>query len=246
MEMLAKDHLVEPIADQLLDYGDDLLCIAYMNTSGRLGPRRPHGRRRLHQLERTTSSSGPGPRKKLFFVPDQPRRTWPTAWAWISRSPRAAEPPDARRQLHPRRRRRRLRGPRRHRDDPVGLVLRRTRCSPPRWSSTGAPTVAASSCTPSRHWRPCAPRTLGQHQLPVGRGPAARPEIASRSGPRDTSSATLAWRAPSAGRHRHLRDPRISRRRMRCATMSRNDLPTSPGCSTFSGGQGARDQSCPR
>jgi len=37
MEMLAKDHLVLPVADQLLErYGDDLLVIAYMNTSGRL------------------------------------------------------------------------------------------------------------------------------------------------------------------------------------------------------------------
>ena len=37
MEMLAKDFLVDPIADQLLErYGDDLLVVAYMNTSGRI------------------------------------------------------------------------------------------------------------------------------------------------------------------------------------------------------------------
>ncbi len=37
MELLAKDHMVLPVADQLLErYGDDLLVIAYMNTSGRL------------------------------------------------------------------------------------------------------------------------------------------------------------------------------------------------------------------
>lgn len=37
MEMLAKDHMVMPIADQLIErYGDDLMVIAYMNTSGRL------------------------------------------------------------------------------------------------------------------------------------------------------------------------------------------------------------------
>lgn len=37
MEMLAKDHMVYPIADQLIErYGDDLMVIAYMNTSGRL------------------------------------------------------------------------------------------------------------------------------------------------------------------------------------------------------------------
>ncbi|MDE0915011.1 MAG: quinolinate synthase NadA [Planctomycetota bacterium] len=37
MEMMAKDHMVLPVADQLLErYGDDLVCVAYMNTSGRL------------------------------------------------------------------------------------------------------------------------------------------------------------------------------------------------------------------
>ncbi len=37
MEMMAKDHMVLPLADQLVEhYGDDLLVIAYMNTSGRL------------------------------------------------------------------------------------------------------------------------------------------------------------------------------------------------------------------
>jgi quinolinate synthase len=37
MEMLAKDHMVLPAAEQLIErYGDDLLVIAYMNTSGRL------------------------------------------------------------------------------------------------------------------------------------------------------------------------------------------------------------------
>jgi quinolinate synthase len=37
MEMLAKDHMVLPIADQLIErYGDELVVVAYMNTSGRL------------------------------------------------------------------------------------------------------------------------------------------------------------------------------------------------------------------
>jgi len=37
MEMLAKDHMVLPVADQLLErYGDELVVVAYMNTSGRL------------------------------------------------------------------------------------------------------------------------------------------------------------------------------------------------------------------
>jgi quinolinate synthase len=35
MEMLAKDYMVEPVAEQLIErYGDDLLVIAYMNTGG--------------------------------------------------------------------------------------------------------------------------------------------------------------------------------------------------------------------
>jgi quinolinate synthase len=37
MEMMAKDWMVDPIANQLLErYGDDLATVAYMNTSGRL------------------------------------------------------------------------------------------------------------------------------------------------------------------------------------------------------------------
>jgi len=37
MEMLAKDYQVLPVADQLIErYGDELVVIAYMNTSGRL------------------------------------------------------------------------------------------------------------------------------------------------------------------------------------------------------------------
>lgn len=37
MEMLAKDHMVLPAAEQLIErFGDDLVVIAYMNTSGRL------------------------------------------------------------------------------------------------------------------------------------------------------------------------------------------------------------------
>lgn len=74
MEMLAKDHLVEPIADQLLErYGDDLMCVAYMNTSGRL--KALAGRTggavctssNAHHIVEWAREQG----KKLFFVPDQ-------------------------------------------------------------------------------------------------------------------------------------------------------------------------------
>jgi quinolinate synthase len=37
MEMLAKDYMVLPVAEQLIErYGDNLVCVSYMNTSGRL------------------------------------------------------------------------------------------------------------------------------------------------------------------------------------------------------------------
>ena len=37
MEMMAKDHMIEPAFDDLRDrYGDDILVVAYMNTSGRI------------------------------------------------------------------------------------------------------------------------------------------------------------------------------------------------------------------
>ena len=74
MEMLAKDYMVEPIADQLLErYGDDLLCVAYMNTSGRI--KALAGRTggavctssNAHHIVEWAREQG----KKLFFVPDQ-------------------------------------------------------------------------------------------------------------------------------------------------------------------------------
>ena len=75
MEMLAKDHMVLPIADQLIErYGDDLLVVAYMNTSGPAqGPRGPDGRRGLHQLQRPARGALAAREqgKKIFFVPDQ-------------------------------------------------------------------------------------------------------------------------------------------------------------------------------
>lgn len=74
MEMLAKDHMVLPIADQLVErYGDDLLVVAYMNTSGRL--KALAGRTggavctssNAHLVVDWARQQG----KKLFFVPDQ-------------------------------------------------------------------------------------------------------------------------------------------------------------------------------
>jgi quinolinate synthase len=74
MEMLAKDWQVDPVADQLLErYGDDLLVIAYMNTSGRL--KALSGRTggatctssNAHLVVDWARRQG----KKILFVPDQ-------------------------------------------------------------------------------------------------------------------------------------------------------------------------------
>jgi quinolinate synthase len=74
MEMLAKDHLVLPVADQLVErYGDALATVAYMNTSGRL--KALAGRTggavctssNAHQVAAWCARRG----KKVFFVPDE-------------------------------------------------------------------------------------------------------------------------------------------------------------------------------
>ncbi|MFT7484314.1 MAG: quinolinate synthase [Candidatus Paceibacteria bacterium] len=74
MEMLAKDHMVLPIADQLIErYGDELVVVAYMNTSGRL--KALAGRTggavctssNAHLVVDWAKRDG----KKVLFVPDQ-------------------------------------------------------------------------------------------------------------------------------------------------------------------------------
>jgi quinolinate synthase len=74
MEMLAKDYMVEPTAEQLIArYGDDLTVIAYMNTGGRL-----KGLAGRTGGAVCTSSNAPAivrwarsKGKKILFVPDQ-------------------------------------------------------------------------------------------------------------------------------------------------------------------------------
>jgi quinolinate synthase len=74
MEMLAKDYMVLPVADQLVErYGDELTVVAYMNTSGRL--KALAGRTGGAVC---TSSNAPkvvawarAQGKKVLFVPDQ-------------------------------------------------------------------------------------------------------------------------------------------------------------------------------
>lgn len=74
MEMLAKDYMVLPVADQLMErYGDDLVVVAYMNTSGRL--KALAGRTggavctssNAHLVVDWARRDG----KKVLFVPDQ-------------------------------------------------------------------------------------------------------------------------------------------------------------------------------
>ncbi len=74
MEMLAKDFMVLPVADQLIErYGDDLLVVAYMNTGGRL--KALAGRTggavctssNAAKIVKWALAKG----KKVFFVPDQ-------------------------------------------------------------------------------------------------------------------------------------------------------------------------------
>jgi quinolinate synthase len=74
MEMLAKDDMVLPVADQLLErYGDDLVTVAYMNTGGRLKALagRTNGAvctsSNAHQVVAWARREG----RKVFFVPDE-------------------------------------------------------------------------------------------------------------------------------------------------------------------------------
>lgn len=73
MEMMAKDWMVLPVADQLLERYEDLLVVAYMNTSGRL--KALAGRTggavctsaNAHLIVEWARKQG----RKILFVPDQ-------------------------------------------------------------------------------------------------------------------------------------------------------------------------------
>ena len=74
MEMLAKEHHVAPVVDQLLErYGSDLTIVAYMNTSGRIKALagRANGAvctsSNAHLVLRQLLSE----RKRVLFVPDE-------------------------------------------------------------------------------------------------------------------------------------------------------------------------------
>ena len=74
MEMLAKDHMVEPVFDQLEDeFGDDLLVVAYMNTSGRIKALagRTGGAVCTSSNAHLVVDWARGQGKKIVFVPDE-------------------------------------------------------------------------------------------------------------------------------------------------------------------------------
>ncbi len=74
MEMLAKDHMVFPVADQLEErYGDELLVVAYMNTSGRLKSLagRTGGAVCTSSNAHKVVAWARAQNKKILFVPDQ-------------------------------------------------------------------------------------------------------------------------------------------------------------------------------
>lgn len=74
MEMLATEAMVQPVFDDLLErYGDDLLVVAYMNTSGRLKAMAGQTggavctSSNAHHIMEWAQKLG----KKIFFVPDR-------------------------------------------------------------------------------------------------------------------------------------------------------------------------------
>jgi len=74
MEMMAKDYMIEPVFDALEDrYGDALMVIAYMNTSGRIKALagRTGGAVCTSSNAHIVLQWARSQNKKVFFVPDQ-------------------------------------------------------------------------------------------------------------------------------------------------------------------------------
>ncbi len=74
MEMMAKDVMIEPVFDELrARYGDDLIVVAYMNTSGRVKAMagRTGGAVCTSSNARKVVAWATGQGKKVFFVPDR-------------------------------------------------------------------------------------------------------------------------------------------------------------------------------
>lgn len=74
METMAKEDMVEPLFEELLErYGDDLVVIAYMNTSGRLKAMagRTNGAVCTSSNAKIIMDWALQQNKKIFFLPDQ-------------------------------------------------------------------------------------------------------------------------------------------------------------------------------
>ena len=74
MEMLAKDYMIEPVFDDLRDrYGDDLMVVAYMNTSGRVKALagRTGGAVCTSSNAKAVVRWALARGRKIFFVPDR-------------------------------------------------------------------------------------------------------------------------------------------------------------------------------
>jgi quinolinate synthase len=90
MEMMAKDHMVEPVFEDLRTrYGDQLLVIAYMNTSGRVKALAGKTGGAVCTSSNATAvvNWAVEQRKKIFFVPDRHLGEVVAGWSGI--------PPDA-------------------------------------------------------------------------------------------------------------------------------------------------------
>jgi quinolinate synthase len=228
MEMLAKDFLVLPVADQLVErYGDSLATVAYMNTGGRL--KALAGRTggaactssNAHQVVAWAKKQG----KRVFFVPDE-HLGRNTAHKLGIAPERVVALPD------PRRGQIQLGDVGLERLDRAEMILWGSSCgvhtifTPAMvrfWNERGY----ACSCTPSRRSRPCWPPTARAARTTCGS--ASRRRRAARS----SRSAPRALRAQRAreGEARgvevvHLADvPGSAMGGCGCATMSRNDPP---------------------
>jgi quinolinate synthase len=86
MEMMAKEHMIEPVFDVLHSrYGDDLLMVAYMNTSGRVKALagKTGGSVCTSSNAKAVLGWALGQDRKVFFVPDQHLGRVAAGWAGL-------------------------------------------------------------------------------------------------------------------------------------------------------------------
>jgi quinolinate synthase len=87
MEMMAKDYMIEPVFDDLhARYGEDLLVVAYMNTSGRVKALagKTGGAVCTSSNAKAVVDWALEQRKKIFFVPDRHLGEVVAGWSGIA------------------------------------------------------------------------------------------------------------------------------------------------------------------